>query len=97
MKICTIYRNTHSGQNKGTLLRIQVGYTAIHLGHLGGNWQGPSWGIWAPSEYSGPARMGFYGSFLPALGTAVAQWPGWYRRLWRATSFRFCVQARLAA
>jgi hypothetical protein len=92
MKLLQIVKNVHSGQNKGCLLRIQVYHTAVHLFSFdGGNWQGPSWGFMAPAEYSGPERLGFYGSLLPALSSAVAQWPRWYRFLWKATHFRFCV------
>ena len=92
MRLLRVVRNVHSGQNKGCLLRVQVGYTAVHLFDLGGQWQGPSFGFMAPAEISGPERLGFYGALLPGLGGAVAQWPRWYRALWNATRFRFCVQ-----
>jgi len=91
MKLFKIYRNVHSGQNKGCLLRLQFKYTAIHIGIIGGYWQGPSWGFFAPSEYRGPERLGFYGALLPGLSSAMVQWPSWYRWLYRKTSFRICI------
>ena len=91
MRLVHIVKNVHSGQNKGCLLRIQVLHTAFHLFDIGGSWQGPKWGFMAPAEVSGPERLGFYGSLLPELPSAVSQWPAWYRVIWRATSFRFCV------
>jgi hypothetical protein len=91
MKLLTIRRNVHSGQNKGYFLRVQVLYTAVHILHFGGQWQGPSWGFFAPAEYSGPERLGFYGELLPGLDSPVCQWPAWYRWLWRKTKFRFCL------
>lgn len=89
MPFIVVHKNTHSGQNKGCLLRLQFLYTAIHIGNIGGSWQGPNWGFFAPAEYTGEERLGFYGQLLPALSGAVGQWPSWYRWLRRATSFRF--------
>lgn len=92
MQLFKIYKNVHSGQNYGWLLRLQFRYTAIHILYVGWKLQGPKWGFWAPSEYSGPERMGFYGCLLPALNMPVCQYPKWYRVLDKFTRFRFCIE-----
>lgn len=91
MKLIQIYKNVHSGQNKGWLLRLQFRYTAIHLFQIGWKLQGPSWGFFAPSELSGTERLGFYGCLLPALDMAVCQYPVYYRLIDKYTRFRFCI------
>jgi hypothetical protein len=87
-----IHKNVISGQCKGSLMRIQIGYTAIFIGTnwLPIGWSGLQFGIFAPDHNSkiGYRRIAFYGSFLPGLPGSVGQWPKWYKWLNRQMSFR---------
>lgn len=91
MKLVQVYRNVHSGQNKGCFLSIQVRYTLVHFICTSWRFQGLMFRFLAPVEISGCEKIGFSGHFLPALDKPVCQWPKWYRWLDKKFSYRFSI------
>jgi len=90
-----IHKNVISGQCKGSLVRIQIRYTAIFLGvdWLPCGWSGLQFGFFAPAHNPkiGYRCIKFYGHFLPGLHGPVPSWPKWYRRIYKQMKTRRCL------
>lgn len=88
-KLLHVERNVYSGQCKGALLRVQIGYTAIFLfprALIG--WSGSHLGIFSPIKRNGKyLRKGFYIKLWLAPDVAYSRLPKWYTSI--AKKLRF--------
>jgi hypothetical protein len=89
MKLFILQRNVMSGQCKRTLLRIQVGYTALLIfpGLIPG-WCGSQIGLFTPGKTENGYRCTeFYVHPWLAPDIPVCRLPKWYLRLVSMISF----------